>query len=811
MNGMGGASSAGTAATMMFTDPKVTNPPFAYPRYMPRDNKIQRGYMRLLGQVLKANLGTVPDTPQGNAATRSLEALGAKLDFQFNPNQLNRSVTARTDTQLWINQSPSELLTPGLGDMSFQWTMIFNREEEVQRYYNQRGRWNKSGFHAESANSVSLDALIKEDPEEPRVAERIGILADIMVMDQITGQRLTEAAIEFSKKWSLVRPKDGAEIPEDEPLTKERQDNLLKANLTNAAFLIPNPIRVVFSENFMVDGYVNTVAVSIQKFSPDMVPTVCSVDISMHALYQGFARQSTVFTTLAEQIVDDDELGGSAAWGDEDANEEATDVSDASFTLQEKGMLGTPILAGFDHSPSQTLGDRGRTKMDDYRAASGNIRTVHQCAVGERDLHAPKGGYSLNIQLMGDNETAIEYGIVSNMKDSDIGKFLAREKGSAEDAQEYFDGIKSRFSVVGYIGVALRARLKADSSNSDPLASLQQLWEDGNDNGFTTYNKGLQTYTNGTWDLQSQTDDHFFDRWSQAQRKRLFAVGIDTYRLGLSGTLNASMADDKFKETNTQTSGFYTRSFPIIELAEFPGYYGDMFRMDDFNYGSEQINADIGDDLDEGWIWCGDYNNGNTVLGKEWAFPLANGFYDASNDKPFPEFLYLKDKNTNAVVHTFQIEYQQALTLRVRMNMTKPASADSTGTLPISDTGVLWIYARSEANGIIKDVDGKGIIPDGVHGAVDGQGYQRGVDGEDIQDNMHDYRWIEAHDGAAQGLDDDMFYDGLYNHSGKNNDNMKIYGVYSRTNPSDVSLGGLRISSVDILANNKNIDLDGSP
>ena len=142
-----------------------------------------------------------------------------------------------------------------------------------------------------------MDALL-EDPSEPLVAERIGVLADIMVMDQITGQRLTAEAIKFSEKWALVRPDEDGNVSPEEPISADRQQSLLDVNLTNSAFLIPNPIRVVFSENFMVDGYVNTVSVSIQKFSPDMVPTVCTVDISMHALYQGFARRSTVFLSL---------------------------------------------------------------------------------------------------------------------------------------------------------------------------------------------------------------------------------------------------------------------------------------------------------------------------------------------------------------------------------------------------------------------------------------------------------------------------------------------------------------------------------
>ena len=92
----------GTGSTASFTDPKVTNPPFTshFTHVVPTDPQVQRGYMRLLGQVLRANLGDIGTSVDDRNAERALDELGAKLDFQFNPNQLVRSVTARTDTQL---------------------------------------------------------------------------------------------------------------------------------------------------------------------------------------------------------------------------------------------------------------------------------------------------------------------------------------------------------------------------------------------------------------------------------------------------------------------------------------------------------------------------------------------------------------------------------------------------------------------------------------------------------------------------------------------------------------------------------------
>ena len=53
-----------------------------------------------------------------------------------------------------------------------------------------------------------------------------------------------------------------------------------------------------------------------------------------------------------------------------------------------------------------------------------------------------------------------------------------------------------------------------------------------------------------------------------------------------------------------------------------------------------------------------------------------------------------------------------------------------------------------------------------------------------------------------------MFYDGLYKHDGNEHpENIRQYGfAFDRANPSAVSLGGMRISSRDILANNHLIE-----
>lgn len=77
--------------------------------------------------------------------------------------------------------------------------------------------------------------------------------------------------------------------------------NFLDKNLGNQAFLIPNPVRVVFSSLFMVDGFVTSMTVSHVRFNENMVPMTCYVDVQMQAVYIGFARKDTFLTEALEQ------------------------------------------------------------------------------------------------------------------------------------------------------------------------------------------------------------------------------------------------------------------------------------------------------------------------------------------------------------------------------------------------------------------------------------------------------------------------------------------------------------------------------
>jgi len=94
---------------------------------------------------------------------------------------------------------------------------------------------------------------------------------------------------------------------EDTNSTEEFNIEQVRTRLTslgaesNRAFLIPNPVRVVFSSLYMVDGYVTGVNLLFTKFSRNMVPVTATLAIQMEARYIGFAREKTFLTEILEQ------------------------------------------------------------------------------------------------------------------------------------------------------------------------------------------------------------------------------------------------------------------------------------------------------------------------------------------------------------------------------------------------------------------------------------------------------------------------------------------------------------------------------
>jgi len=314
--------------------------------------KVERGYIRKLNEAVY----------MGNSLGKSY------CKFQFNPDVIQRGVQARNDIQYWFNQDAAQMTQPIPGDASFGFVLLFNREAEVNsgKYVGGHGGTLKPGSTWPPPNDVpAADRMVNTRDKIENEVDRwaavavahanmtavsrgafnpawvtdLGVLIDLMVLDDITGQSISQASVDAimaRNKASLVlsnaKEKAEAEAAEKkrieaggekskedkEDSAKEKEiitDVSLNANIGNTAFLIAQPVRVIFTKWFMVEGYISSINVTFNKFSASMIPTQCVVDIQMQALYMGFAKKDTYLTTIAEQVNKDLASGitGSAA------------------------------------------------------------------------------------------------------------------------------------------------------------------------------------------------------------------------------------------------------------------------------------------------------------------------------------------------------------------------------------------------------------------------------------------------------------------------------------------------------------------
>ena len=672
-------------------DYSLTNPPFNnYPTRLPVDNKLQRGYMRLLLDNRGPTGGVSPDANSADSGTSSERVPPAppmtKLNFQFNPNQLRRDVQARADTQLWINQSPEQLLMPGIGDMTFSWQMLFNREAEVMQ--------NPPGFFTtdEAENRVSgaqhpLDALLLNLSDSSNVqhstteefAQRLGVLADIMVLDSITGQRISHEFYEYAKSYATYQATTLYDEEEDDSGTAvlvddSMQNDMLNMNIGNSAFLIPHPVRCVFSENFMVDGYINSVSVNLLKFSPDMIPTVGMVDISMHALYQGFARKNTFMTQAVDRIMDPD---GSNLTEAQEVEVESiidevkgigSDYTDYGATEMQSTAGMEFVFSGIDHSPEA---EREEAKLNDFNATGANYT-----ANGSAPMKKGKEG-----------ERAMTFQPVSSLLNS---KWGVSQMGKA-NSETFDDSIVQNnvddFTFHYDIGLSIRARLSVEEKagdHTDDATSLAALWTDGDNSGFGSY----------------KTDHHFFGNWPKQTRRLLFNEGIDFAADPKYSGYSLSPEAKSLKNVDPKE---YTRSFPILELRSDAGAYGDEIRIkeDDFKVTARPISFENTTGVIGGHLYA---DQQIEIWPEEYTVNLAKGFHpnpaNASNltamgGHPFVEFLTLEDKDGNTANNIkFKIWYQYCTTVRY---VTKHKDTGRT----VDDTGRIYVHGMSESTNLV--------------------------------------------------------------------------------------------------------------
>jgi hypothetical protein len=281
-----------------------------------QDIKISRGYMRLIS----------------TAFGKDYADLGKRrLHFQFNPETLSRNVTARNDVQMWMNQDPIQFTQPIPGDANFNFELIFNREQEVAsgKYRTRTGSADGNNAYSAVIDDGSLDTGNVNSVYDPSAVTQLGVLSDLAVFDQLIGQGINKTLIEAlankakkdidqynagkkaeAKAAGVDVEDEAAVIPGKVEPNTENINQTLNLGVGNSAFIVSQPIRIVFSSLYMVEGFITSTNVTFDKFSPSMIPTQCRIAISMQAMYIGFAAKKTFLSDIYEDVQNTDYENG---------------------------------------------------------------------------------------------------------------------------------------------------------------------------------------------------------------------------------------------------------------------------------------------------------------------------------------------------------------------------------------------------------------------------------------------------------------------------------------------------------------------
>lgn len=317
------------------------------------DKTVNRGYMRLISTAFGAdytNLGK------------------RRLHFQFNPETLSRNVTARNDVQLWMNQDPIQFTQPIPGDANFNFELIFNREAEVASGRYQTNNGVSDGNKKYSA--LNSDGTVNPT-YDPSSVTQIGVLADLLVFDQLIGQGINKTLIDAlaakaekdidaynaqkkaEAKASGVDITDAAAvIPGLVDTSASNIDKTLNLGIGNSAFIVSQPIRIVFSSLYMVEGFITSTNVTFDKFNPAMVPVQCRIAVSMQAMYIGFAAKKTFLSQIYDDVAETDY-----------DNNNGTDTPEGKAELPELNKLGLNLWRAIESG-----GGTDPSGMTDYSA-----------------------------------------------------------------------------------------------------------------------------------------------------------------------------------------------------------------------------------------------------------------------------------------------------------------------------------------------------------------------------------------------------------------------------------------------------------
>jgi hypothetical protein len=215
--------------------------------------------------------------------------------FQFNPQFINQGAQFQSSIVNPIYQPIEQLQQPIASMTNFSFRLMFDRSMEL----NSDGR--------------DTTLIVTDNPWEKGSPSQVGVLHDISALFRVIGQGISaedqenaiRRAAESLAAGDVRVGKDSVTGEEENAYSTATNNSAAffqnDANLGNTAFILPQPVRIVFSSLYIVEGFVTSTALEILKFSSSYIPMQAQVTLAVNAIYLGFAKRNTYFTHVLEQ------------------------------------------------------------------------------------------------------------------------------------------------------------------------------------------------------------------------------------------------------------------------------------------------------------------------------------------------------------------------------------------------------------------------------------------------------------------------------------------------------------------------------
>lgn len=365
----------------------ANNPPFIYParEIITQDGtgrisktRMARGYIRTLQE---SNSGIT--TPI------------RKCGFQFNPQYLSTSVQMMSDVLNSFQQDIGQFAVPLAANSNFLFQLFFDRSMELN---NNTGALRGQALAAPDVDETNIFA--GQDALDP---SQIGVFRDIGELNAIIGAGLSPDLKDYAQQ--VAKSQIQAEFNSTEDGDAAALDAALGAvssrvsdlNYGNSAFLLPQPVRVVFSSLFMVEGFVTNVDINYTKFTHTMVPMQATVTLTMNALYIGYAKKRTYVTHSLEEGVKAFQEQQQAIVDEYDAFVSALQSAGgkASVLVNTDGSLSSSMDWGgvFEGPGNRLIATNFPLSLSDVRTASQKYNPGNVFASSYENSSDPSGAF----------------------------------------------------------------------------------------------------------------------------------------------------------------------------------------------------------------------------------------------------------------------------------------------------------------------------------------------------------------------------------------------------------------------------------